>query len=195
MQYSLSTLQARSGLVLSVFPFEGNFSVFPSGSVVGVNSPCLHIVLHLLSWKWSAFPAALGLPKTPRHVPGRATHRPPPARAGPADPSRKLPPPSRCDRVLAGLRTVKLIVPAGSGERRGLRKAPGCRWAQFPRELKWGSCAPRAGCAPASGAPGADTAALSSRVSRVCCLGFTETLCRCGVKASVRGRDTENIVG
>lgn len=96
----------------------------------------------------------------------RRTETLPPALRGPARPCRppRGAPPPRRGRVPAGLRTLKLIAPPGSGERRGL--GGGSRGALGPApsgRLLRGGCAPRAGCAPASGPPGAGASPFSSR--------------------------------
>lgn len=150
MQYSLSTLPARSGagwlgwLFGFFFPFERNVPLFPSRYFARGNSPCLSFVLRLLSRKWSAFPTAPVLPKVPSPVPGTGTRRNPPAcsarpRPGPAHPPRKRR--RRRHRVPARLRTGKLIAPAGTGERRGLGGALGGPLGPAPSgRLKRGGC-------------------------------------------------------
>lgn len=50
------------------------------------NSLCPCFTLHVLSWKWSAFPVAFGLPKIPRRVPGRTLADPRPPGPAPQSP-------------------------------------------------------------------------------------------------------------
>lgn len=87
----------------------------------------------------------------------RQGHSPTPARPGwPHRPlSEALPPPSRCDRVLAGLRTVKLIVPAGSGERgeEGSGESPRLPLGPVPSGAKVGILCPPSRLCPRLGCP------------------------------------------
>lgn len=140
MQYSLCALQARSAFVLGVFPFEGNFSVFSSTYVVGVTHPAPVSRCMCSPGNGLHFPWRSGCQRYPGVC--QAGTSPTPARPGrPRRALSEAPPPSRCDRVPAGLRTVKLIVPPGTG--RGLRQARGCRWAQPHRKLKWDPAPPK----------------------------------------------------
>lgn len=185
----VGALQARSGFVLGVFPFEGNFSVFSSGSVVGVThsapvSRCMCSPGNGLHFLWRS-----GC----QRYRGVCQAGPSPTPVRPDRPRRALseaPPPSRCDGVPAGLRTAKLIVPAGSGE--GSGASPRLPLGPVPSEAKVGIPCPSSRLCPCLGCLGCGhRCPLLPLISRL--LSRVHRNALQVRRQSIQGRDTENI--